>query len=214
MFTLIMSAWLMLPMAPINPIEQDTLSAINLHITAGMSGSGGNISPGPEISAKWEMLAIHPILIRSSIDYRYGEFSDRFFEYQQNIGKFKGQLHQFNISTDFIYYRGTDYMTGYIGLGPILTLGDIKPTVASLDDFREMYDYVDFSLKPKVGYRITLGLRYQQVYSLELVITEVHPDYLITTSTGTNSYLQRTREVNFSGIKVTFGYLFTLLDIW
>lgn len=214
MHALLLTVWLCLPLAPINPIEQDTVSALNLHLTAGVSSPTSILSTGPVFSAKWEMLAIHPVIIRSAIDYQYGSFKNHTFRLLKDISIVKGNLHQFTLSADALYYRGTDRLTGYLGLGAIYTFGDLNFTSETMAQLRENYDITDVSLKPQFGYRLTLGLRYQKVYSLEIAILEIEPNYMVTYNTGFNTYSEVTQRTDFSGFKISLGYLLTVKELW
>ena len=73
MTALIFTAWLALPIAPLNPVAEDTLTATNIHISAGVTTPNGVLSTGPEISVKYEMLAVHPMVVRGSIDFKYAK---------------------------------------------------------------------------------------------------------------------------------------------
>jgi hypothetical protein len=214
MYALLLSAWLCLPLAPINPVKQDTVSAMNLHFTAGISSPTSILSSGPVFSAKWEMLAIHPLIVRSAIDYQYGNFKNRTFRMFKDIDEIKGNLHQFTISTDALYYRGTDQLTGYLGLGAIYTFGDLNFSSETMSLLRDNYDVTKVSLKSQFGYRLTLGLRYQKVYSLEIAILEIEPNYIVTYNTGLDTYAEVTQRTDFSGFKVSLGYLWTVKELW
>jgi len=214
MYALLLTAWLCLPLAPLNPIEQDTVSALNFHFTAGVSSPTSIVSTGPVFSAKWEMLAIHPVIIRSAVDYQYGNFKNRTFRLLDDISEVKGKLNQFTLSADALYYRGTDRLTGYLGLGAIYTFGDINFSSETMSLLSDNYDITEVSLKPQFGYRITLGLRYQKVYSLEIAILEIEPNYVVTYNTGINTYSELTQRTDFSGFKVSLGYLWTLKELW
>jgi|GEM_PF-576490 len=214
MYTLLLTAWLCLPLAPLNPVEQDTVSAMNLHFTAGVSSPTSILSTGPVFSAKWEMLAIHPVIIRSAIDYQYGNFKNRTFRILEDISEIKGNLHQFTFSADVLYYRGTDRLTGYLGLGAIYTFGNLNFSSETMSLLHDNYDIIDVSLQPQFGYRLTLGLRYQKVYSLEIAILEIEPNFMVLYNTGLNTYSEVTQRTNFSGFKVSLGYLWTVKELW
>lgn len=214
MYHLIMTAWLCLPLAPINPIQQDTVSAMNLHFTAGISSPTGILSTSPVFSTKWEMLAIHPVILRGSFDYQFGKFKNNALRILDDIDEIKGEMHQFTLATDALYYRGTDHLTGYLGLGAILAFGNLNFTHETMALMRKNYDISKVSFNPQLGYRITLGLRYQRIYSLEITISEIEPDYTITYNTGIFSYSELTRRTDFSGFRISLGYLWTLKELW
>ena len=213
MFTLILTAWLSLPLAPLNPVEQDTVSAMNLHFNAGIGTPNRIMSSGPVLSTKWEMLAIHPVIIRGTLDYRLGDFRNRALEHIEDIDKYDGKIHQLTLASDVLYYRGTDKLTGYLGLGMLFTYAYIRPTSAS-KELLALNNISEITIKPKPGYRLILGLRYLRVYSLEISITEVEPDFVISSRTVGGSFSETTSQTDFSGFRISLGYLWTLKDIW
>ena len=197
-----MASWLCLPIAPLNPVEEDTLAAMNLHIAAGVSNPNGIVSVGPNLSTRWEMLAIHPLMVRGTADLTYGRMNSNLFP--------KGHLYAATFGTDLVYYRGTDRLTGYIGLGVVYGLHHFRMFDETADSLfvNELVTEVD--LQQQFGYRLTLGLRYHKSYSIEVAIVEMEPDFKKTGTDGnggaTRSY-QTTRTGNF---KVSLGYLFEI----
>jgi len=41
-------------------------------VTAGISAPNGIMNTGLELTSKWELMIMHPIVIRAGIDYRIG----------------------------------------------------------------------------------------------------------------------------------------------
>lgn len=213
MFTLILTAWLSLPLAPLNPSVQDTVSAMNLHFNAGIGTPNRIMSSGPVVSAKWEALAIHPLIVRGTFDYRFGNFRSKAFDNLVNIGEYDGKIHQLTVAADALYYRGTNQLTGYLGLGLLLTYANIRPSPVA-KDLLEQNDISDISIRPAPGYRIILGLRYMRAYSLEVSITEVEPDFVVSSRTVNGSFSETTSQTDFSGFRISLGYLWTLKNLW
>ena len=75
MLTLLFTCFLTLPLYPLNPVEQDTLAMMNLHVTAGFNAPNRFGSISPELTGKYEMLFKHPFVVRAACDYRYGTVS-------------------------------------------------------------------------------------------------------------------------------------------
>ena len=154
MLPLILATILSLPMYPLNPIEQDTLNFTNLHISAGIAGPAAMISPGPEISIKYEQLYDHPFLFRASMDYRYGRIESEQYP--------EGAVHRNKFILEAIYYRGTDDMTAYIGAGPVIEFN-------SLDE--------DFSINSRLQWRFRPLSDLYVVYNDNYKTTPFSPGY-------------------------------------
>ena len=72
MHALLLAALMSLPIYPLNPAGQDTISFINMHVAVGLNGPNSYVSAGPEFSARYEMVLHHPFVFRATGDYRYG----------------------------------------------------------------------------------------------------------------------------------------------
>ena len=92
MYTLLIASWLCLPAFPLNPVAQDTIASVNVHFTVGLSGPNSLVGSGPEITSKYEIRLIHPVVVRAAFDYRYGKVNSILFP--------KGTLHSATVSTD------------------------------------------------------------------------------------------------------------------
>ncbi|MCP4686147.1 MAG: hypothetical protein GY867_11980, partial [bacterium] len=171
MNALLMAAWLTLPLAPMNPIEEDTLPSMSAHVTVAVTAPNGIVSAGPELSAKYELLVIHPFVVRGAVDFKYCHTVSDLFP--------KGELFSLPLSLDAIYYRGTDHLTGYIGFGGIYAVNYFTPGSSTLDSLTRYQSVVDVEMRDEFGYRLTLGLRYKKAYSLEISISEIYPEFIL-----------------------------------
>jgi hypothetical protein len=197
--TLLLITWLTLPLAPINPTEQDTLPSQSVHFTLGFWGPNGIASAGPQAGVMLEMLLEHPLVLRAGLDYRYATIND---DDHPN-----GDLHGFLFSTGVFYYRGTDRLTGYIGGSVVLALHHLSLNERAADSLRILENIDDVSIKPEFGYRFTLGLRYRKTFSLELGITEVRPTLLFTRLVAPGREAESSETIRLSGARITFGYI-------
>ena len=111
MYSLLSAIWLCLPAAPLNPIEQDTLPDFSVHFSVGAIGPNGVLTAGQEFSVHYEVLAVHPILVRGGIDYSYGEITSLRYP--------AGNLHTGLLTLELLYYRGTNGLIGYFGGGVV-----------------------------------------------------------------------------------------------
>lgn len=202
MNALLVATWLSLPLAPLNPVEEDTLSEMSLHFTAGLANPNGIVTAGPVLSVNYEMLVIHPFMVRGTIDFKYGRMKSNLFP--------QGHLWTTMIGGDAIYYRGTNYLTGYVGFGFVYSFHNFVSFDATADSLLVNEGVTDVDMEQKWGYRLVLGLRYHKCYSLEVGVVELEPDFkkigFDTNVSETRSY-QTTRAGSF---RITVGYLFEI----
>lgn len=199
---LVMTSWLCLPIAPLNPVEEDTLASINLHVSVGFSNPNGVISVGPIISAKYEILAIHPLMVRGTADFKYGQLTSRLYP--------TGHLYTSMFGIDAIYYRGTNHLTGYLGLGLVYAFHNFRWFNATADSLFASERITAVDVQQQFGYRLTLGIRYHRAYSFEIAVVELHPDIK---KTGRDIYGGETRTyepTRTGGFRFSFGYLFEM----
>ena len=199
---LLVTSWLCLPVFPLNPTAQDTLPPMNLHFTIGLSSPNGLTQAGPEATAKYEMLIIHPVVAQLAFDYRYGKAKSKLYP--------TGNLHGATLSLVALYYRGTHKLMGYIGAGAVYTLHYFQLSDGSADSLLRNEGITKVSLSRAFGYRIILGLRFHQSFSLEIGVTEVKPKLVFTERLSKNSYAVSADRIRLSEVRVTVGYLLTL----
>ena len=202
MTPLLFAALLGLPLYPLNPVEEDTISFTNLHITAGLNGPGAVVSTGPDLTAKYEMVVYHPVIVRAAVDYRYGSVSSNVYP--------DGDLHRVSFSIEGIYYRGTDELTGYVGLGLLWSVNSFTLADNEVDSLFNYHGITDVAMNNPIGYRITAGLRLHRVYSIEVSLTESRPKYIFTQQLDANRWISSTEQFRQNDFRLSFGYLFTL----
>ncbi len=202
MLALCLAAIMSLPIYPLNPTKVDTLNTMNLHITAGINGPSKALSTGPELTAKYEYLLYHPIVLRSSLDYRFGDINSTVLP--------NGSIHRITTSVEAIFYRGTNRMTGYFGLGIIYSINRFNIDDESYRELNETLGITRVEISRAFGYRLTAGLRMNRTYSLEIGITEVSPSFVYITDHSANSYTIYKESFRFNDFKISLGYIFTL----
>lgn len=202
MFALILAAMLPFSNYPLNPTAEDTLNSMNLHVTAGVSGQSGMISAGPEFTLKYEYLFNHPFVFRTSFEYLTGEIDA--------VNYPNGDVTRTAVSTEVLYYKGTQKLTAVVGIGAVLGMGSFELKEADFFDQRENGVPRDISLSDTFGYRFLLGLRLHHRYSIEIVVTDISPSFIYYDQTGTTSFSEE--KINFKAnyIKLSLGYLFHL----
>lgn len=202
MHALLLATMLSLPMYPLNPTAQDTIPSMTLHVTVGIDGPNGMLTAGPDITTKLEYLFHHPILLRAALDYRFGQIRSVLYP--------KAALHAAVISTEILYYRGTNKLTGYVGGGLVFATYFMDVYESESDSLLINRGINEVDIGNSLGYRITAGLRYRRVFSIEIGITEIEPQYIYTKRTSPQSYAEAKRPVELNEFRVSFGYLFTL----
>ncbi|MCD6249991.1 MAG: hypothetical protein J7J98_06665 [candidate division Zixibacteria bacterium] len=202
MTAFLMTSWLCLPLAPLNPIEEDTLASISLHFTVGVTNPNGIVTAEPLVSAKYEMLVLHPLMVRGTVDFKYGRVTSHLYP--------NGHLYSMLFGVDAIYYRGTDHLTGYIGLGPVLALHHFKMFDETADSSFATERITAIDMQERFGYRLTLGLRYRTSYSLEIAVVELYPDFKKIGIGIDGSEIRSYQTIRTSSFQITFGYLFEI----
>ncbi len=202
MFVLLIAAWLISPVYPLNPVQQDTLNHVNLHLTAGFNGPSRMITSGPEVTIKSEFMIHHPFVIRTAFDYRYGNMTSNLYP--------KGKFHGTTISTEILYYRGTNRMTGYFGIGFVYVKNYISLSPNTSNSLYETNKITEIYMLSKPGFRLSLGLRIYQRYSLELAITEVSPTLITKQYISENQFSTHSEKIRLNNVRLTVGYLVPL----
>ncbi len=202
MNALLMASWLCLPIAPLNPIEEDTLASINLHFTAGVANPNGIVSAGPVVTAKWEMLAVHPFMVRGTTDFKYGRVTSHLFP--------QGHLYSMMLGADAVYYRGTNHLTGYIGFGIVYAFHHFASFDTTTDSLYRLEEVTTVDVEQAFGYRLTLGLRYHRCYSLEIAVVELKPDFKKTGRDPVNREFRTYQATRTGSFRVSVGYLFEI----
>jgi hypothetical protein len=200
--TLLMTSWLCLPMAPLNPVEEDTLSSISLHVAVGATNPTGILTAGPLLAARYEVLALHRFMVRGTIDVKYGRVTSGQFP--------NGHLYSTMIGVDAIYYRGTNHLTAYMGMGPVIAMHHFKWFDETADSLFAAEQVTDLDVQTQFGYRLTFGLRYHTRYSLELALVELHPDFLKVGVSPDGRQTRRYEKTRTGSFSITFGYLFEI----
>lgn len=212
MTTLLLLGWLSLPLAPLNPIEQDTIAAMNLHLSAGITSPNGIVSASPEMSIKYEFRPAHPFIVRTEADFRLGSVGTRFWPAgnERQAMYLEGSYRSALLGLDILYYRGTDRLTAYLGAGLVQSFNEFDADQESRDLLKSRYGIDQIDMSQRVGYRFTLGLRFHRTYAFEVAITQMEPNFVFGRDFGDGSYSKETVPTQFSSFRFTFGYLWEL----
>ncbi|MBK7141618.1 MAG: hypothetical protein IPH75_06020 [bacterium] len=212
---LLLVGWLSLPLAPLNPVAQDTIAAMNLHVTAGITSPNGIVSASPEISFKYEFRPAHPLIVRSEVDFRFGSVGTRFWPdgKEQPAMYLEGNYRTALLAADLLYYRGTDHLTAYLGVGIVQSFNEFDADQLSRDILKSQYDIDKIDMSQKIGYRFTLGLRFNRSYAFEVAITQMEPHFVFGRDYGDGTYSKEEVPTQFSSFRFTFGYLWELKSL-
>ncbi|MBU8933380.1 MAG: hypothetical protein KOO62_05170 [candidate division Zixibacteria bacterium] len=203
MLALIVASWLAAaPVYPLNPAEQDTVNAMNLHLTLGASTGNRLVSPGPNFTVRYEWLFHHPFVLQLGVDYCYGEMKSNLYP--------RGYFHGVSYSVEAFYYRGTSKLIGCAGFGLILSRSYVGLLPSVADSLRRTENIVDVDMAAKIGYRLTFGLRWKRVYTLELGITEVRPSQVSTARYSATRFSVEKEKIRMNDFRLTIGYLLPL----
>jgi hypothetical protein len=200
MLALLCASFLALPLYPLNPTVEDTLSAQSLRFGFGFNGPNNYASVSPEFNLKYELLIQHPVVVRGGVDYRPTFMNSKVHP--------DGVLHTVTFSADIIYYRGTDDMTAYIGIGPTLSVYDMAMDKAAADSMYTYHNVTDVRVRTSPGYRISLGLLYRRVYALEISFAQSKPKFIYRTDLPDGGYVENAIFTKVGDIRVIVGYLF------
>jgi len=199
MIATLLATWLLTPIAPLNPIEQDTLPSIAFHLSAGISAPNGIMSTGTEFSAQYEMSVTYPLVIRGGIELQRHAIASSLFP--------KGDKTSINLVAGAIYYRGTNRLTGYLGVGAVYGINFFDPDARTLDSLNLLEGVTELNLEPQLGYRLTLGLRIRKVYSFEINVTEMYPTLSRKIQLSPTEYRVSGETIRTGSFRFMFGYI-------
>ena len=173
-----------------------------MHISVGVTAPNGLVKTGLDFSTRYEFRATHPVVLRTTMDYRLS----RVDHVRYPTGTIFGPL----FSLEALYYRGTNRMTGYIGGGVVLAMYSHATSQSESDSLRTFHGITDVSLNRAKGYRLTFGLRFHRTTSLEVSITDVRPSFIYTSDLGGGSYSRRFSRARFNDFRISVGYVMPL----
>ena len=191
-----------LTLYPLNPTEQDTVAAMNLHITAGVAMPNEVSDIGPEASINFEYLLEHPFVLRTTLDYRIGNM--------KAVSLPEGKAHAAGMSMSVLYYRGTYSLIGYVGVGLVYSFGWFD-TEAAVDDSLLANDNISgFDVTNSPGYRFIFGLRHRHHFSIEIRLTELRPDLITTRRESPTGFSEFAEPLKIHDVRLSVGYLIPL----
>ena len=202
MYSLILTSLLSLPVFPLNPTDIDTINSMNFHITAGVSGPSDFASAGPEFTLKYELLFYHPIVLRTGVEYNRGRVTKISFP--------KGDYYGITTSAEILYYRGTDRMMGFVGMGVVYNQSYLNMDGNVADLLLADKNISDVFLQGNAGYRFIFGLRKSRLWSFEIRMTDIRTNLVNHRDLGLNRFSIQRVPIRLSDFRITLGYLIEL----
>ena len=111
MLGILLTIFALSPIVSKNPVEQDTLGTLNLHIAVGLRPANEIMNAGPELGVKLEYLLFHPVVFRTAVEYNLSKIDSREYPVSDRSA--------IDISAGAFIYRGRKQLTAYIGAGVV-----------------------------------------------------------------------------------------------
>jgi len=184
---------------PLNPVREDTVASGNFHFTAGVNGPNGILGTGLEASLKYELLISHPYILRTAFELGRSKINDKSYPI--------GDVQAATFAVEGMYYRGTDKMTAFMGIGIVYVVSKMR--LGQVDETRNLPvdNFSSIRIKNSFGYRLIVGARLRKAFSIEIGITEIKTDFIYVTRFSESSFSEFPVRSRLSNIKLTFGYL-------
>ena len=202
MHALILSTLTALSIYPLNPAAEDTIPAMNLHVAVGYAAPNGVMDGGPEASTHLELSLGHPFIVRASADVRQGDVSSRPWPH--------GKMMSTTFSTDALYYRGTNRLTAYAGVGALYALSAFDADDRVLDSLYKLDGITDVRYECNVGFRITVGLRFHRLYCFEMAFSRMNSRYVFDRRISPTSFALTREKAAVNDARLSVGYIIPL----
>lgn len=203
MHPLALASWLLLPIAPINPVVHDTLSPITIQASIGIWGPSNLLSAGPELAVRSEFLLSHPLSFRAGVELR---------QYQaEDFASPRGDVASATVVGELAVYRGTHKLMGFLGVGAGYTFFSFEPDARTRDSLSRNESIDDIALEHAVLFRAFLGLRFRQRYAVEIKFSDTRGRFTTARSaSGTMLFETEDKGTAAGAVSLTVGYVFDL----
>ena len=199
------------PIVRVGPPVFDTAHAESFLFYGGIQGPNRALRTGYEFGIKYEAVFHHPYMLRLGVDYSEAQVSFPFspVDDQPNI-TMAGRKQSFTLNGDLLAYRGRHGVISYVGAGITFGFNSFGIRGPSMDSLGSAYGFTEISLNDKLGYRVFIGLRFQELFTFEMAYQQVNPDFVLTRPLGNGTYGVSKYDGPFSVARVNFGYLLKL----
>jgi hypothetical protein len=200
-----LAVMLLAPIVSKNPIIQDTVRDVNLHFTFGVRPGNYIQEYGPEIGLKFEYLLVHPVIIRSSVDFNSA--------YVNNDRYPNGRRNSIDLAIETLIYGGRKRLSSFLGIGLVYSLNSFNYENGSgygLEEFIISDKIIDETeIEDKYGYRLIMGFRFHEIYSIEFGYQESRPNFTINGHDEKENFTIY-KSGRTSTVRLTVGYLIPL----
>ncbi len=196
---LILTLFLLAPIVPRNPVAQDTVADANIHFIVGVRPGTNMVNLSPEVGVRIEYLVIHPIVIRASADLNAARVENPRFP--------SGQRRSADLAVEALIYRGRKRFTSFIGVGAVYSVNGFHLDRQVADPLLDSLDVVKTDIENRFGYRIFLGFRYREHWSMEVGFQETRPEFSFRVNGTGGGYNYLFKKSDLSTLRLTIGYL-------
>lgn len=202
MFASILAITIALPIIPVEQPDYDTAQDMSIQIYSGIQSPNRDLRAGFEGGAKFEYLLTHPYILRFGLDYSQANVTEPFAP--------TGRKSSWTLSSDILVYIGNNGMISYLGVGGTYGINNLRADNNALDSLKLNLDVDEVDLSKNFGYRVFVGLRFQERVVFEMSFQQSNPDYVYKRRLTENTYSEQRFEGTFSVARVTLGYLIPL----
>ncbi|MCH9031391.1 MAG: hypothetical protein IIB00_03930 [candidate division Zixibacteria bacterium] len=187
------------PVIEIVPEKFDTLHEEAFILYSGIQSPTQLMDIGFELGGKVELLLAHPYSIRFGIDYSRANTIEPFAP--------EGYRESWTLGLDLVSYRGRDGMMGYLGVGVTYGVNSFKLNRRAADSLFLADGINSVSISDKAGYRIFMGLKFDQRFLAEVSYYYTTPDFVYQSDLGPSSFSQGRDDGALSVGRISLGYI-------
>jgi hypothetical protein len=202
MFETLLALTISLPIIPITRPVYDTAQDASIHLYGGLHSPNRDLRTGFETGAKFEYLVVHPYIMRLGLDYSQANITDPFVP--------SGIKSSWTFSTDAMVYIGSDGIISYLGVGATYGINAIDLDNSARDSLKTNLDIDVVSLSNNFGYRVFLGLRFDERVVFEMSFQQSNPEYIYRRRLTPDTFSEQRFDGTFSVARVSLGYLIPL----
>jgi hypothetical protein len=157
------------------------------------------VNLSPEVGVRIEYLVLHPIIIRASADLNMAKVKNPRFP--------SGQRRSADLAVEALIYRGRKRFTSFIGVGAVYSVNGFHLDRQLADPLLDSLEVVKTDIENRIGYRIFLGFRYREHWSVEIGFQETRPDFSFKINGMGDGYNYLYKKSDLSTLRLTVGYL-------
>ena len=160
MFESLLALTITLPIISIAPPVYDTAQDASIQLYAGLQSPNRDLRTSFEVGAKFEYLLVHPYILRFGLDYSQTDVTAPFAP--------PGSKSSWTLSSEILVYIGNNGVISYLGIGGIFSVNGVNVDRTALDSLKLNLDVDEVQLTDNFGYRIFVGLRFQERIVFEM----------------------------------------------